>query len=61
MSRKTAVAILLIAASVMLVAQENYEKQILLERQGTQKEMQDDMGPLYVIGRYHVQEGRITL
>jgi len=37
MSRKTAVAILLIAASVMLVAQENYEKQILLERQGTLK------------------------
>jgi len=61
MSRKTAVAILLIAASVMLVAQNNYEKQILLERQGTQKEMQDDMGPLYVIGRYHVREGRITL
>lgn len=60
-SPKASVLVLLIAASVTAGAQTQYEKQILAERQQDQIEMQDQESPIYVVGRYRIDEGRSTL
>jgi len=61
MSPNASVLVLLIASSVMPGAQSEYEKQIMAERQQDQIKVQDKQSPIYVIGRYMVDEGRTTL
>jgi len=61
MSPNTSVLVLLIAASAMPGAQSDYQKQILAERQQDHIEIQAEDSPIYVIGRYAIDEAPTRL